>query len=134
MCNIESLPLDCINHIKYYLCDFKKLEQSCVKYYEYLYELQIMKLFYNTNWRFKNKIQKYDVSIVLDTLIDYSFFNMTSQIWYNNDAKSISKYILLTDSNMKQLYLCKKHSFEYIIKQRINVRKTNPPLILDNFF
>ena len=68
MCNIESLPLDCINHIKYYLCDFKKLELSCVKYYEYLYELQIMKLFYNTNWRFKNKIQKYDVSIVLDTL------------------------------------------------------------------
>ncbi len=134
MCNIESLPLDCINHIKYYLCDFKKLELSCVKYYEYLYELQILKLFYNTNWRFENKIQKYDVSIALDTLIDYSYFNMTSQIWYNNDAFSISKYILLTDSNMKHLYLYKKHSFKYIIKQCIDVRKTNPSLILDNFF
>ncbi len=123
MCNIESLPLDCISHIKTYLCDLKKLEQSCVKYYEYLYESQLIKIFNNTYWRIETKIPKYDINLSFDSLIDFTFFNLSSKYWYNISAKNIIIDINYIDSNMKLLDLSKKHSFMSILKSQLLTRR-----------
>ena len=71
-CSLDSIESDKDNN---YLCDLKKLEQSCVKYYEYLYESQLIKIFNNTYWRIETKIPKYDINLSFESLIDFTFIS-----------------------------------------------------------
>ena len=99
------------------------MEQSCVKYYEYLYESQLIKIFNNTYWRIETKIPKYDINLSFESLIDFTFFNLSSKYWYTISAKNIIIDINYIDSNMKLLDLSKKHSFMSILKSQLLTRR-----------